>query len=117
MIAREIPPHGFDHGLTGGEPPDHLGSATFRADSAEITRALDAARATRSFASSELREAVARCARNARAGRLPPERLIVAVKAVVRDVGMEGVGEWFRDVVTDRAVAWAIEAYYDIDDR
>ncbi|HEU4640872.1 MAG TPA: hypothetical protein VFS44_00365 [Gemmatimonadaceae bacterium] len=98
-------------------PPDYLNSTAAHSDAAEIVRAIDAAQRTRNFASTHLRAVVAAYARNARAAGVPPERLLVAVKTLVRDVALAEMNDWFRGVLTDRAVAWTIEAYFDIDDR
>ncbi|HEX6534386.1 MAG TPA: hypothetical protein VF041_07305 [Gemmatimonadaceae bacterium] len=108
------------HALTpegiGSEPGDYLSSARGHGDAARVVRAIEAAQRTHAFASPELRDAIARYARSARDAGLPPERLIVGVKVLVRDVALPEMRDWFRGVLTDRAVAWAIEAYYELDE-
>ena len=93
----------------------HLTSAAFRADCAEIVRALDVAQARRAFDSSEARGAVEHCARSARAAGVLPEKLIIELKALMRDVALPEMRTWYRGVLTDRVIVWAIEAYYGID--
>jgi hypothetical protein len=93
----------------------HLASPAFRADCAEIVRAFDAAQALRTFDSAEARGAVERCARGARDAGVLPEKLIIALKALMRDVALPEMRAWYRGVLTDRVIVWAIEAYYGID--
>lgn len=92
----------------------YLESVSFRADCNEIVRALDIAQTTRSFEANEARESVERCARAARAAGVLPEKLIIELKALMRDVALPEVRAWYRAVLTDRVIVWAIEAYYDI---
>lgn len=94
----------------------YLEGAAFRADCAEIVRILDIAQAKRTFEAGDARDAVARCARAARKAGVPPEKLLVELKALMRDVALPEMRAWYRSVLTDRAIVWAIEAYYDIDD-
>jgi hypothetical protein len=96
---------------------DYLTSETFASDCAQVVSALDRARAARNFEDSRIREAVARCAANARNGSCPPEKLIVALKTLVRDVALPNVRDWYQTVLTDRIIVWAIEAYYGIEPR
>ena len=92
-----------------------LASAVFRAHCAEIVRELDAAQAKRSFETVDARSAVEQCARAARAADVPPEKLIVELKALMRDVALPEMRAWYRSVLTDRVIVWAIEAFYEID--
>ena len=94
----------------------YLESAAFRADCAEIVRAFDAAQARRSFESAEARSAVERCARAARAGGVLPEKLIIELKGLMRDVALPEMRTWYRSVLTDRVIVWAIEAFYEIEE-
>ena len=94
---------------------NHLESPAFRADCAEIVRAFDAAQARRSFEAGEARAAVEQCARSARAAGVLPEKLIIELKALMRDVALPEMRTWYRSVLTDRVIVWAIEAYYGID--
>lgn len=95
----------------------YLTSAAFRAECAEIVRTLDAAQASRSFDSGEPRAAVEQCARSARAAGVLPEKLIIELKTLMRDVALPEMRTWYRSVLTDRVIVWAIEAFYGIGDR
>ena len=92
----------------------YLASAAFRTHCAEIVRELDAAQARRNFDTGEARSAVEQCARAARAAGVPPEKLIVELKALMRDVALPEMRTWYRSVMTDRVIVWAIEAFYGI---
>jgi hypothetical protein len=94
--------------------PDYTSDAAFRADAALILEALHSAHTTRRFDDPQVSEAVAHCARRARSAGCPPERLIVALKALVREVALPDMGDWYRAVITDRVVVWAVEAFYEI---
>jgi erythromycin esterase-like protein len=93
-----------------------LASSAFRAHCVEIVRELDAAQAKRNFDTGEARLAVEQCARAARAAGVLPEKLIVELKKLMRDVALPEMRAWYRSVLTDRVIVWAIEAFYDIDD-
>ena len=94
----------------------YLASNAFRAECAEIVRVLDVAQATRTFDGGAPRDAVVRCARSARASGVLPEKLIIELKALMRDVALPEMRTWYRAVLTDRVIVWAIEAFYGIDD-
>ena len=94
----------------------YLASVEFRAQCAEIVRALDAAQAKRSFDDGDARDAVARCATSARAAGALPEKLIIELKTLMREVALPEMRAWYRGVLTDRVIVWAIEAFYGIDD-
>ena len=94
---------------------DFLASAEFRAHCAEIVRALDAAQAQRNFDTGEARTAVATCARAARVAGMLPEKLIIELKRLMRDVALPEMRAWYRSVLTDRVIVWAIEAFYGIE--
>jgi hypothetical protein len=91
-------------------------SAEFRTHCTEIVRALDASQARRNFDGGEARAAVERCARAARAAGALPEKLIIELKHLMREVALPEMRAWYRSVLTDRVIVWAIEAYYGIDD-
>ena len=93
-----------------------LTSTVFRAHCAEIVRALDAAQARRTLDSGEPRAAVEQCARAARAAGVLPEKLIVELKNLMRDVALPEMRTWYRSVMTDRVIVWAIEAFYGIEE-
>ncbi|HUQ83976.1 MAG TPA: hypothetical protein VM076_22695 [Gemmatimonadaceae bacterium] len=94
----------------------YLAGAAFRADCAEIVRTLDIAQAKRTFEANDARDAVERCARAARAAGVLPEKLIIELKALMRDVALPEMRAWYRAVLTDRVIVWAIEAFYNIGD-
>jgi hypothetical protein len=96
---------------------DYLTGETFRADGAEIVRLLDAAQASRQFELSDARVAVEQCARRARTAGVLPEKLIIALKTLMREIALPEMRVWYRSVLTDRVIVWAIEAYYDITDE
>ena len=96
---------------------DYLTGETFRADCAEIVRLLDAAQANRHFELSDARVAVEQCAQRARSADVLPEKLIIALKTLMREVALPEMRVWFRSVLTDRVIVWAIEAYYGITDE
>jgi hypothetical protein len=82
----------------------------------EIVRLLDAAQTRRGFDTTDAQAAVEQCAREARAAGVLPERLIVELKRLMHDVALPAVRTWYRSVLTDRVIVWAIEAFYGIGD-
>lgn len=95
---------------------DYFAGPVFQADCAAILGLMVAARGTGQWHTRELRAAIEDCARHARAAGAPPERLIVELKAFLQSRAVAEVGTWFRDVLLDRAVSWAIQAYYGVRD-
>jgi hypothetical protein len=85
------------------------------ADQDAIRRALAQASRTCNYDAAELREVVSQFAADARSAEVPPERMLVVVKQLVDEHSQGGVSDWWRSVVTDRAVRWAVEGYYRID--
>jgi len=92
-------------------------SALFSSDIAVIADAVRAERKSTRHDRRILHEAVRMTAIHARVHRLPPERLVRALKALVRDLSMDDETEAQRMIYTDRVIAWAIESYYDLADR
>ena len=45
-----------------------------------------------------------------------PEKLIIELKTLMRDVALPEMRTWYRSVLTDRVIVWAIEAFYGIGD-
>ncbi len=80
-----------------------------------IRAALAAAATTRNYESRELREAVSHFAADLHANGVPPERVLIVVKRLANDSSLTGVSDWWRSIVTDRLVRWAVEGYYRID--
>jgi hypothetical protein len=91
-----------------------LAGTAFRAHCMEIVRLLDAAQTGRGFDTTDAQAAVEQCARDARAAGVLPEKLIVALKRLMRDVALPEMRAWYRSVLTDRVIVWAIEAFYGI---
>ena len=94
--------------------PGYLTSSAFREHCSQIVHALDAAQASRNFDGGEAKAAVERCARAARAAGVLPEKLIIELKTLMREVALPAMRAWYRSVLTDRVIVWAIEAYYGI---
>jgi hypothetical protein len=44
-----------------------------------------------------------------------PEKLIIELKTLMRDVALPEMRTWYRSVLTDRVIVWAIEAFYGIE--
>jgi hypothetical protein len=80
-----------------------------------IRAALAAAAASRNYESRDLREAVSQFASDLHANGVPPERMLITVKQLADDSSLTGVSDWWRSIVTDRLVRWAVEGYYRID--
>ncbi len=91
-----------------------LASTAFRAHCLEIVRLLDAAQTRRGFDTTDAQAAVEQCARDARTAGVLPEKLIVELKRLMRDVALPEMRAWYRSVLTDRVIVWAIEAFYGI---
>lgn len=91
-----------------------LAGTAFRAHCLEIVRLLDAAQTRRGFDTTDAQAAVEQCARDARAAGVLPEKLIVELKRLMRDVALPEMRAWYRSVLTDRVIVWAIEAFYGI---
>ena len=92
-------------------------SAGFRAEMAAIADALQAARKSTRHDPRVLREAVRACAVNARVNQCPPEKVVRALKALVREIALDDDTDAHRVLYTDRVIAWAIESYYELTDR
>ncbi|MDQ2766243.1 MAG: hypothetical protein M3Y30_03715 [Gemmatimonadota bacterium] len=99
----------------GNEPYEN--SAAFRADLAAVADAMREVRKTSRYDPRVLHEAVHVCALNARTHRCPPERLVRALKELVREVALNDNTEAYRVLYTDRIIAWAIESYYELTER
>jgi hypothetical protein len=80
-----------------------------------IRAALAAAATNRTYESRELRDAVSQFAADLHAHGVPPERMLIVVKQLADDNSLTGVSDWWRSIVTDRLVRWAVEGYYRID--
>jgi hypothetical protein len=84
-------------------------------DLEDVRVALATAIQFRDFNKPGLHDSVVEYARNARAAGVLPERLLVRVKSLVHEHAGDELSDWWRSVLTDRLVRWAIESYYGID--
>ncbi|MEP7065489.1 MAG: hypothetical protein ABI889_05615 [Gemmatimonadota bacterium] len=100
-----------------GEPEAYEGTAVFQADAAAITEAMRAERTSSRYDPRVLHETVRMAALHARLHQCPPERLVRALKALVREISMDDNTEAHRLIYTDRIIAWAIESYYELAER
>jgi hypothetical protein len=101
--------------LPEGEP--YESSAAFQTYLAAVAEAMRDGRKTSRHDPRVLHEAVRACAVHARTNRRPPERLVRALKELVREVTMNDSTEAYRLLYTDRIIAWAIESYYELSER
>ena len=76
---------------------------------------LGRSRQERSFPDSDVRTSARDYGRAARSARLPPERLVISLKQLTHAPELAQFGDWFRRVLTDRVIVWAIDAYYDLE--
>jgi hypothetical protein len=97
-----------------GEAEAYESTTVFRGDVAAITDAMRAERKSSRYDPRVLHEAVRMTAVHARVSRCPPERLVRALKTLVREISMDDPTEAYRLIYTDRIVAWAIESYYEL---
>ncbi len=95
----------------GPPPPIYVTPAT----PDRIRAALAVAAASRNYDSRDLRDAVLQFASDLHANGVPPERMLIAVKQLADNSTLTGVSDWWRSIVTDRLVRWAVEGYYRID--
>ncbi len=82
---------------------------------AAIRDALGEEPQSRSLTSPELERAVRAFALGARAMGTPPERMLTALVTIVASNTPSDASDWWRAVLRDRIVVWAIEGYYNID--
>ncbi len=92
-------------------------SATFRADLDAVAAALREARISTRFDPRVMRESVHSCAMHARMNDCPPEKLVRALKVLVREVALDDETDAYRVLYTDRVIAWAIESFYEFSER
>jgi len=103
--------------MTHSAAEPYESSAGFRADLVAIAVALRAGRKSTRYDPRILREAVRTAAVHARLNRSPPEKLVRALKNLVRDIALEDDTDAYRLLYTDRVIAWAIESYYELSER
>ncbi|MBA2685171.1 MAG: hypothetical protein H0U66_11845 [Gemmatimonadaceae bacterium] len=100
--------------MTNQAADQYEDSAVFHADLAVIANALNAGRKSNRYDTRIVREAVRSCAVHARLNRCPPEKLVRALKALVREVALEDGTDAYRVLYTDRVIGWAIEGFYEL---
>jgi hypothetical protein len=103
--------------MTAGEAEAYENTAIYQADVAAIADAVRAERRSSRYDPRVLHEAVRMTAVHARAHQFPPERLVRALKTLVRELSMDDRAETHRLIYTDRVIAWAIEGYYELAER
>jgi hypothetical protein len=103
--------------MMAGEAGAYECTAVFQADIVAITDAMHAERKSSRYDPRVLHEAVRVTAVHARTHQCPPERLVRALKTLVREISMDDPTEAYRLIYTDRIIAWAIESYYELAER
>jgi hypothetical protein len=104
-------------GMMAGEAEAYESTAVFQGDVVAITDAMRAERKSSRYDPRVLHEAVRMTALHARVNQFPPERLVRALKTLVREISMDDPTESYRLIYTDRIIAWAIESYYELAER
>ncbi|HET7584451.1 MAG TPA: hypothetical protein VFK13_06055 [Gemmatimonadaceae bacterium] len=84
-------------------------------DEAELLRMIRSRSPLRQLNDPDVHAAVERYAGCARRLGLPPEQLLVALKQLLRTRALHDVGDWYRTVLSDRIIVWAIEGFYRMD--
>jgi hypothetical protein len=100
--------------MTQPEMEQYESSAAFRAELSTLGGALQAMRRESRPDPRAMHELVRTCAIRARAHAMPAERLVRALKALVREVALDDASDAYRVLYTDRIIAWAIESYYEL---
>ena len=97
-----------------GEAEPYESGPVFRTDVAANSDAIREERKSSRYDPRVLHEAVRVTAMHARQHGCPPERLVRALKALVRELSMSDSTEVRQLIYTDRVIAWAIESYYEM---
>jgi len=99
----------FSTPVSGGapDPPVHAPPAL-----ETLRDAFTGAARAGNFAAAGLRDAVCEYTRECRAAGLPPERVLVAVKAAAAAVGLVHRGQGEPNQELERVVRWCISEYY-----
>lgn len=103
--------------MMAGEADPYESSPVFQTDMAAISAAIYEERQSSRYDPRVLHEAVRVTAVHARQHQCPPERLLRALKALMRELSMQNGSESHQLIYTDRVVAWAIEGYYELAER
>ena len=103
--------------MMAGEAESYESGPVFQTDIAAISDAIREERKSSRYDPRVLHEAVRVTAMHARQHEWPPERLVRALKALVRELFMHDSTEAHQLIYTDRVIAWAIEGYYELANR
>lgn len=103
--------------MTDPAPEPYELSAAFRAELAAVADALRSGRNSTRFDPRIMRESVHACAVHTRLNRCPPEKVVRALKELVREIALQDSTDAYRLLYTDRVIAWAIESYYELVER
>jgi hypothetical protein len=88
-------------------------SSPLAAEERAVCDAIAASLARREWNDPHTRAAVAAYARRSHDLGVEPGPLVVAIKRLLRERALPQASEWLIDVITSRAVLWAIEAYFE----
>jgi|SRR4051812_17918846 hypothetical protein len=103
--------------MMAGEAESYESSPVFQTDIAAIGAAIREERKSSRYDPRVLHEAVRITAMHARQYGCPPEKLLRALKALIRELSIEDSTESHQLIYTDRIIAWAIEGYYELAER
>jgi hypothetical protein len=103
--------------MMAAEAESYESGPVFQKDIAAIAAAIHEERKSSRYDPRVLHESVRITAMHARQHQCPPERLVRALKGLVREVWMEDSTESRQLIYTDRVIAWAIEGYYELAER
>jgi hypothetical protein len=103
--------------MMAGEAVPYESGPVFQMDVAAISDAIREERKSSRYDPRVLHEAVRVTARHARQHACPPEGLVRALKALVRELSVHDSTEAHQLIYTDRVIAWAIESYYELAER
>ena len=82
------------------------------AEERAVCEAIAASLARREWNDPHTREAIATYARRSRELGVEPGPLVGAIKKLLRERALPHASEWLSDVITSRAVLWAVESYF-----
>ena len=98
-----------------GAHPSRPGHAAEDPIGAAIRRAVGGEPQSRSLTSPDLEHAIRAFAMSERAASTPPERMLAALVTIIAHNTPTDASDWWRAVLRDRIVVWAIEGYYDME--
>ena len=105
-----------DHNPTASEPhTPHGPHDALKTQRERLLSVLGRSHQERSFTDPTIRQAAREYGRAARSIGLPPERLVISLKELMRSPDLAQLGDWFRRVITDRVIVWSIDSYYGLE--